>query len=112
MTEQAKAWRDWLDSDEGNACRHLHAEGHYLENRLWYAFNAGFKAAETIGADRVRQSLELACKAVCEGCRLGLPLAPKWHKDERPWHTPNDGKNVIGCAAAPIRKLMDGGWDE
>ena len=40
---QVKAWREWLDSQQGRACMQDAAAGQYLENRLWHAFFAGWK---------------------------------------------------------------------
>jgi hypothetical protein len=56
-------------------------------------------------AERVRQSLELACKAVCQWCRKDYDV----HEEGGYWiHS----YGCTDCDAAPIRKLMDGGWDE
>lgn len=42
--EQVAAWKKWLASKEGQSCTKGTAEGKFLENRLWYAFNAGIEA--------------------------------------------------------------------
>lgn len=41
-------WSEWKASDEGKQCRDYStlAGADYLENRLWWAFNAGLRAAE------------------------------------------------------------------
>lgn len=46
MNEQAKAWKDWLTSKEGQNCANSKTLPEqnadvYLENRLWRAFVAG-----------------------------------------------------------------------
>lgn len=50
----AIAWERWLASDEGQQCRAAntlaHNTNHYLENRLWRAFQAGAIAGEIAGA--------------------------------------------------------------
>jgi hypothetical protein len=39
---QVKAWRKWVDSEEGISCMAEGARGQYLENRLLRAFQAGW----------------------------------------------------------------------
>jgi hypothetical protein len=59
---------------------------------------------------RVLQSLELACKAVCVDCAEGKTL---WKDAHGFYHEAGVLKySRYQCPAAPIRKLMDGGWDE
>jgi hypothetical protein len=83
MTERERA-RKWRFSHNHFDCRRYN--GDELDVML-----------AVYATDRVRQSLELACKAVCPDCADGVPLTSKWH---------------CNCAAAPIRKLMEGGWDD
>lgn len=44
----AEAWNAWLKSDMGQKCATPPADGEYLKNRLWWAFMAGYKAAEKV----------------------------------------------------------------
>lgn len=42
------AWNKWLSSVEGKTCmKDLPGSNYYLENRLWYAFNAGIAYLRT-----------------------------------------------------------------
>jgi hypothetical protein len=51
---EAHAWQSWRDGDEGQGSLAGSAAGEYLENRLWAAYIAGWKAA----SERVNQALE------------------------------------------------------
>jgi hypothetical protein len=48
--QQAKAWKTYIESDEGKKASDPNTLGstlsarNYLENRLWHAFNAGVQA--------------------------------------------------------------------
>jgi hypothetical protein len=87
---------------------HEHFVANGEPNERWSDYDVldqGVVVALQGSADRVRQSLELACKAMCRDCRSDLiSVKGVWHETLEGYRWP--------CRAAPIRKLMDGGWDE
>lgn len=39
-------WKEWIESPEGRKCKdNMPTSLMYLENRLWWAFTAGYQAA-------------------------------------------------------------------
>lgn len=44
---KAIAFDEWLRTPEGITCTCGRTDGEYLQNRLWYAFMAGYSARET-----------------------------------------------------------------
>ena len=40
------AWEEWLKTQEAGYCLAGSAEGIYLQNRLWRAFEAGYNATK------------------------------------------------------------------
>jgi hypothetical protein len=38
-------WHAWLTSDDGKKCMNGTAAGEFLENRLWWAYTAGWENA-------------------------------------------------------------------
>jgi hypothetical protein len=42
MDNMTQTWRAWINSQEGRKNKIGSAEGQYLENRLWWAFMAGY----------------------------------------------------------------------
>lgn len=56
--DQAAAWNEWIDSAEGQRYTDPVTIGapesarQYIRNRLWWAFMAGVRAAETDAARR------------------------------------------------------------
>lgn len=44
--ERAVSWDAWLLTDEAKKCLDGTARGQFLQNRLWWAYMAGWEASE------------------------------------------------------------------
>lgn len=47
-SNQTINWEAWKKTEEGKRCLAEGAVGKYLENRLWWAYMAGYEAAKNV----------------------------------------------------------------